>query len=177
MKRLAAVLLVLGLLPACSALEDAAPQADTAPTSTLVAMTATPSPIPPTAVPTDANLLAPGDVGDRAAPTASAQPASASLPDDAIAQELVRLARQQVAQETNLPLQRVRVVSVEAATWTDSALNCPLPEAIILPLQIDGYRIALMAGGRDYIFHTDIDRVIRCDPANEATPEATPPAS
>jgi hypothetical protein len=115
-------------------------------------------------------------------PTAARASAGDSLLDrDPIAAELVRLTREAVARETDLPARRVQLISVEAVVWTDSTLNCPPPDAQPVAMTIDGYRILLRVGERDYLFHTDIDRFIRCDPANvragspqaETTPEAS----
>ncbi|MBK8031944.1 MAG: hypothetical protein IPK17_21180 [Chloroflexi bacterium] len=107
-------------------------------------------------------------------------PGEALIAQDPVAASLVGIAQREIAQELDLPQQRVQLVEVLAVTWTDSALNCPLPEQTATPMEVGGYRILLEAGEREYVFHTDFDRVVRCDPANEAlptaenTPEITP---
>ncbi|MDZ4767806.1 MAG: hypothetical protein SGJ24_01640 [Chloroflexota bacterium] len=148
-------------------------------TSTLILPTVTPTIAPPTVTATVSNLPAPDEVRTQPPPVTADAPADDLIVRDPIAAELVRLAREQVARTNNLPLARIRLVEVRAVTWTDSALNCPLPDAVTLPLTLDGYRIVLRAGERDYLFHADIDRVTLCDPANirpldgDSTPEAT----
>ncbi|MBK9750672.1 MAG: hypothetical protein IPO91_28455 [Chloroflexi bacterium] len=162
----------LVLLAACSS------ENTPVPTASLIPATATdvPTAAPPTTTP--AGLPAPADL----VPTHTATPASgeALIAQDPVAASLVGIAQREIAQELDLPQQRVQLVEVLAVTWTDSALNCPLPEQTATPMEVGGYRILLEAGEREYVFHTDFDRVVRCDPANEAlptaenTPEITP---
>jgi hypothetical protein len=185
---LAASLLAL-LLASC-----APNAADTpVPTLTLIPATATqiPSPVPPTLTPAD--LIAPEDLSRITPTTAAAQATGALHGTDLIAQdpaaaEMVALAQGLVQQELNIPTSRIRLVDVHAVVWTDSALNCPLPESEIVQQDIDGYRIVLAAAEQEYIFHTDVDRIVPCAAANErlldgmlpteepaeATSEATP---
>jgi len=105
---------------------------------------------------------------------------------DPIAAELVVLARRRLADELDLPIQRIRLVDVTSARWEDSSLGCPLPDQNYTTLQIDGYRIVLGAGSEDYIFHSDSERLTPCAaeferlPASmlaESTPEATAEAT
>lgn len=140
------------------------------PTASLVAATATdvPTPVPPTQTP--AGLPAPADI----APTHTATPAAGAdlIVQDPVANALVGIARRQIAAELDIPQARVELVEVEAVTWTNSALNCPLPDQAVEAMEVEGYRILLEAGDREYLFHADVDRVVRCDPANEALPTA-----
>lgn len=152
------------------------------PTLTLIPATATRTPTvaPPTATPS--NLLGPQDV---ARPTeAAATPQSPFelsgaelVAQDPVAAELVGIAQRVVAADLDLPVRRIRLVDVRAVAWTDSALNCPLPESEALPQETDGYRIVLSAGDQEYLFHTDVDRVVPCDPDNEALPEGFLPTA
>lgn len=151
------------------------------PTFTLIPATEAPTftPIPPTATAIPAtpepDLLATLN----AAPTATAQAAGNRQPatTDPIAAELSMIARRVIAQELDLPIQRVRVESIEPYTWTDSSLGCPLPGRNYDSVQSDGYRIVLAVGTDQYIFHTDFDRVQRCEGEFERLPaERTPDA-
>lgn len=145
------------------------------PTLTLIPATATLTltPAPPTQTP--ANLPAPQDV---VFPTATATPpgsvddliGAALIAQDPVAAELVGIAQRMVATDLNLPTRRVFLVDVRSVVWTDSTLNCPQPNSEIVSLQSDGYRILLEVGDQQYLFHTDFDRVIPCDPANEQLP-------
>lgn len=173
--------LILGLVPlvvfivaACGA--DATPFAD--PTQILIPSTATftPSPVPPSNTPLAA-LAAAGEVVSgtlEAATTPSVQQTGDLLAVDPVAAELTALAQRRVAQDLDLPLVRVRVVDVAAYVWTDTSLGCPIPGEAYTTLAVDGYRIVLTVGDNEYIFHTDFDRAIPCDAANEQLPDATP---
>lgn len=89
---------------------------------------------------------------------------------DPVAAELVTLAQRRLSQELNVPTRRVRVLEVAPYTWTDSSLGCPLNGQEYPSVEIDGYRIVLSVGDREYIFHTDFDRLIPCNPDNELLP-------
>ncbi len=154
-----------------------APAATDAPVSTLtlIAATATqiPTAVPPTSTPS--NLINPEDVN---APTATIA-ATESLAEltgadliaaDPVAAELVGIAQRLVQEESDLPTSRIRLLDARVVVWTDSALNCPLPESEVVQQDTDGYRIVLGAGEQEYIFHTDVDRVVPCDAANEQLP-------
>jgi hypothetical protein len=167
------LLVMLGfaiLLPACTSTETLTAE----PTQTLIPATdtAVPSPIPPTA--TSAGLPRPGDLVTPEINTPelvpSVSPDAASTLDDPIANDLVGLAQRRVAQDLNLPVRRIQLVEVKAYHWIDSSLGCPLPGQSYTQVLIDGYRIILEAGDKQYIFHTDFDRALPCDPANEKLP-------
>jgi len=83
----------------------------------------------------------------------------------------VFIAQRLVAEQTGLPTRRVQTISVEAYTWRDSSLGCPLPNQLVTEVETPGYRILLQAGDSEYLFHTDIDRVLACDPTNEILPD------
>jgi len=146
------------------------------PTLTLIPATATDTatPVPPTS--TSANLPAPADV---AQPTDTPTPArsTANLTGDAlvaqdpVAGELVGIAERLIAQQLNLPTRRVRLIDARSVVWTDSTLNCPASDSQVVQQDIDGYRIVVQAGDQNYLFHTDFDRVVPCDFANERLPD------
>jgi hypothetical protein len=98
---------------------------------------------------------------------------------DPIAAELVALAQRRLARDLDLPARRIRLVDVSPVHWTDSSLGCPLPDANYAPGQYDGYRIVLEAGDKEYIYHSDFDRVQPCDASAEVMPDesATPEPS
>lgn len=144
-------------------------------TQTLIVPTVTNTPILVTATVTSTPLPRPGDISDvtptpQAAIDSSESQMNATLESDAIAAELVALAQRRVAQDLNLPTRRVRIIEVTAYVWPDISLGCPEPDATYLTGDIDGYRIVLEVGESQYIFHTDFDRVVPCDPANEKLP-------
>lgn len=148
------------LLAACSGGQAASP----APTLTLIppVLTDTPMPAPPTAV--RPALPGPDEI-------ISATPAEATPEADPVAAELVRLAQRRLGDSLDLPIITIRVIEVRPLQWPDSSLGCPLPGQTYTPVRIDGYRIVLAAGEREYIFHTDFDHVLPCDPRNEQLPQ------
>ena len=81
------------------------------------------------------------------------------------------LAQRRLGEELDLPTRRLRVIAVRPLQWPDSSLGCPLPDQTYTPIQMDGYRIVLGVGNSEYIFHSDFDRVIPCEPDNEQLPE------
>lgn len=97
---------------------------------------------------------------------------------DPLAAELVGLAQQRVALNLDLPVRRVRLVDIQALTWPDTSLGCPLPNQRYTSLDITGYRIVLAVGEQEYIFHTDTERLIPCAARDERLPtpelETTP---
>ena len=146
-----------------------------APTLNLIPATPTNTltPIPPTS--TSANLPRPQDVG-QPTETATVAGSSADLTGDAlvaqdpVAGELVGIAQRLIATQLNLPTRRIRMVDVRSVVWTDSTLNCPAANSQIVQQDIDGYRIVVQAGDQNYLVHTDFDRVVPCEFANEHLP-------
>lgn len=93
------------------------------------------------------------------------------LETDPVALGLVSLAQRRLSAELDLPPRRIQVVDIRAYEWTDSSLGCPLPRQNYTPVSINGYRIVMSTGDVEYIFHTDSDQLIVCDPENESLPE------
>jgi len=105
----------------------------------------------------------------------SPSPASASpddLGEDQVATELAALAQRRIAQEQDVPINQVEIVSIEAYVWQDTSLGCPEPGQTYAPVAVDGYRIVLEVRDTQVIFHTDFDRAIPCDPDLEQLPES-----
>lgn len=149
-----------------------------APTVTLVPPTATATPTPITPTATNANTTAPEVTipAQQTDTTATDAAPSSRIDIDPVAGQLAFVAQRQIADETGLPISRIRVIDVQTITWRDSSLGCPLPDQAYTQVETDGYRLVLQAGETEYIYHTDVDRVFRCDPANEVLPAAEPTA-
>ena len=182
MRNLLLTLLLIASIAACAPAADGMP----APTASLIPPTPslTPSIVPPTLTPVPGTLTAPEDA---TLPTPTAETSAPEtmlefltgeelLAQDAIAAELVGMAQRDVAEALDLPTRRVRVVDVRPVVWTDTSLNCPLRDQVVTEMAIDGYRILLEAGDQEYLFHTDVDRVVPCNPANEQLPPDVFPA-
>ncbi len=139
------------------------------PTQTLILITPTVTPVPLTPTLTLTPLPRAGDLPTATPFTAGAED-DFSPDDDPVAGELVALAQRRVAEELNLPVRRVEVVEVQSVTWLETSLGCPTQDVTYPEQEVDGYRIVLSANDEQYIFHTDFDRVVACDAANENLP-------
>jgi len=142
------------------------------PTQKLIIPTVTGAPIPQTPTLTLTPLPRASDLST-ATPAIDEQSTTTSADatlDDPVAAELVGLAQRRVADTTNLPIRRIEVVEVKSYKWTDVSLGCPSPNETYAQQEVDGYRIVLSANDQQFIFHTDFDRVVSCDPANEKLP-------
>lgn len=72
-------------------------------------------------------------------------------------------ARGDLAARLGIDAGQVRMVGMQPASWTDEALGCAAgAEAAAGP--VEGYRLALEAGGRLYTYHTDLSVVRPCPP-------------
>ena len=166
------LLLTCVIAAACSPAQEGTP----APTVALIPATETrtPTPEPPTVTPEP--LSQPQDLFTTPTVPALAETTPESLIEvDPIAAELVAIAQRVVAQELDLPTRRVRLVEIALYNWTDISLGCPVPGQTYTTIDTRGYRIVVNAGDEEYLFHTDFDRVLPCDPENEQLPvEATP---
>jgi len=144
------------------------------PTQKLVVPTVTDTSVPQTPtitltpLPRASDLSTPTPAIDEQSTTTSAD---ATL-EDPVAAELVGLAQRRVADITSLPVRRVEIIEVKAYKWTDVSLGCPSPNELYAQQEVDGYRIVLSANDQQFIFHTDFDRVVACDPANEKLPDS-----
>lgn len=155
----------LGLLSACTSSASLTAE----PTQTLVVITPTHTSIPVTPTITLTPLPRAGDLAT-ATPFVAGAEQEFQLDDDPVAAELVALAQRRVAESLNLPIRRVQVVEVTSYTWLETSLGCPQPDVTYPQQEVDGYRIVLSAGDQQFLFHTDFDRVVACDPANEKLP-------
>ena len=153
-----AALMLLGVLAGCGGEADpAVPAPD--PTRTLMPPTATPTPrtTPPTPTPTDlphaaALAVSPTEIGALAIPP--------------IAQEFIRLTRDDLLAQPGIDPAEVHLLSVEAFTWDDRALGCAsrADEAEGPAAASQGYRILFQVRNRIYAYHTDDqDTFFRCE--------------
>src|ERR1044071_6448700 len=82
------------------------------------------------------------------------------------------LARQDLANRLHVDVEHIRIASMEARRWTDDDMNCRsgkgepatnLPPAVT-PASAIGYRLALIASGRTFFYHTALRTVRACPP-------------
>jgi hypothetical protein len=92
---------------------------------------------------------------------------------DPVAAELGRLAVERVASDLDLPQTRIDLISVRPMTWDDASLGCPLRGEFYAQLPVQGYQLVLVAGGRQYVFHSNEDRLVLCKGGITPTPTFT----
>jgi hypothetical protein len=96
------------------------------------------------------------------------------------AQDVVRLAKEDLAQRLGLAPDDIRLVSVEAVDWSDTSLGCPQPGMMYAQVITAGYRVVLEAEEQRYEYHTDTVRsVVLCEKGKPsgAVPSKGPDAS
>jgi hypothetical protein len=96
------------------------------------------------------------------------------------AQEVVRLAKEDLAQRLKLAPDDIQLVSVEAVDWSDTSLGCPQPGMMYAQVITPGYRVVLEAEGKQYNYHTDEGQfVVLCEKGKPsgAVPSKGPDAS
>ena len=78
-------------------------------------------------------------------------------------QRMQELAREDLAQRLSLPASAVTLRSSMPASWPDDTLGCA-DGSSGTEGQIAGYRILLQTGAGQYVYHTDLLRVLICPP-------------
>ncbi|MCS6841328.1 MAG: hypothetical protein NZ699_08825 [Roseiflexus sp.] len=124
--------------------------ADIMPTT---AATLAPSPAPQSAAPTAPMLTLPSpppQVTALALPVPEVQPPvnvveRAILPADLLARLVSDLAGRSGSDPSTITL-----ISAEAVIWNDGSLGCPQPGMVYPQVQIEGYRVVLRVGDRNY---------------------------
>jgi hypothetical protein len=73
------------------------------------------------------------------------------------------LARQKLAEELEIAVDQIKVVSADPVYWSDASLGCPQPGMTYQQVITPGYRITLFTGNDLYVYHTDtVQTVVRC---------------
>lgn len=62
-----------------------------------------------------------------------------------------------LAEELQMDVAAVEIVSVEAVTWSDSCLGLGGPAESCAVVETPGYRVTLAVDGEQYVYHTDAD--------------------
>ncbi|MBN2305214.1 MAG: hypothetical protein JXQ72_12085, partial [Anaerolineae bacterium] len=160
-------------LAACgdSSQETIAPES--VPTRTLVPSTPTPTPVPVDLTPTPTDLPAPSALVYDASPVDGAvvPPAAQAWIDRAVADLITG---------HNADPADIRLIGLEAFTWTDAVLGCSTNHdpGLTLPDPIPGYRLLFAIRNRAYIYHTgetaETDTLLLCDNPNWLVLEGSP---
>jgi hypothetical protein len=109
------------------------------------------------------------EVGIRplASPPAASSPGlqvvAAASPSPGTAETPVRLATADAARRTGAAVAEVTVERVEARTWPDRSLGCPVPGVGYAQVITPGFLIVVQARGQRLEYHTDQEQVIQCN--------------
>jgi hypothetical protein len=140
-----------GLLVACAS--AAAPTA--LPTLTLNPPTATATVTPVTPSPTPLGLPGPEDL-------VTPSPESGPVLIPAAAQPLLQRALDDLSARLEVEEDEIQLLRFEQAVWTTLDLGCGETEnPISAPLEIDGFRMVLVAAGERYEYHSDLRSSLR----------------
>lgn len=92
---------------------------------------------------------------------------------DPVAADLADLAAARIAEELDLPQARVELLSARPMVWDDASLGCPVEGEFYALQVVEGYRIVIEAAGRQYVFHSNFDRLVLCEDGITPTPTLT----
>jgi hypothetical protein len=70
------------------------------------------------------------------------------------AQGPVEQAKSDLAGRLGIPVEAVTMVSSEEVTWPDGSIGCPQPGMRYTQVLVNGSRIVLAAGGKQYHYHS-----------------------
>jgi len=101
-------------------------------------------------------------------PQGDSTPMTPAIPSPASGLEnLVQLAKADLAQRLSISTDQISLVEATEAEWSDSSLDCPQPGMSYLQVITPGYRILLEANGTQYEYHSNrATYIVYCDNAN-----------
>jgi hypothetical protein len=167
-----AVLALAACSPAPTAVQPTAPPTIESPATVVVvemptASVSMPYPAPGSAYPAPgqptvapiSGYPAPGQ------PTAGQPtPEPTSEINEATMKAMSELARQKLAEELEIGVDQIQVVSADPTYWSDTSLGCPQPGMTYPQVMTPGYRVTLVVGNDVYTYHTDTKQtVVRCE--------------
>ena len=79
---------------------------------------------------------------------------------DEIKDNLVLLAKADLASRLNISTDNIQIISIETVTWPDTSLGVPDPDMMFAQVLTPGFVIELEANGTRYTYHTDQSRVV-----------------
>jgi hypothetical protein len=100
------------------------------------------------------------------AKTATPEPEATDVALSAEAEQVVCLAKEDLANRLDLAAHAIHLVAVQTVDWPDASLGCPEPGMMYAQVITPGFRVVLEAQRQGmYEYHTDRDdRVILCQP-------------
>ena len=76
-------------------------------------------------------------------------------------------ARKDLASRLGVEEREIMIAGAKPRVFADAGLDCPEPGTEYAPEERDGFVLRLRHGGRDYTYHTDLERTIMCPPVSE----------
>ena len=85
---------------------------------------------------------------------------------------VINAATQLLADELDIPAEKVAVSEITPKSWRNSCLGCAEPEENCLTVITPGFQVELMADGQNYTVHTDSDGSARrlCEKTDSSAP-------
>ena len=79
-------------------------------------------------------------------------------------EETVTVAIADLSDQTGIPADQIKLISIEAVEWSDSSLGCPQAGFMYAQVITPGYLIILEAQGQQYPYHTNLTtNVVLCE--------------
>ena len=75
--------------------------------------------------------------------------------------ETCQKARQQLAEQSGVAVEAVRVIAVEQVEWPDACLGIKAEGMVCAQVLTPGYRIILEVGGVKHEYHTNLRGTVR----------------
>ncbi len=133
---------------------------------------ATPLPIPtPTPQPTATNL--PIEIIEPISPISPVSPITVTettlMSNDSVelipgSEAAVTASINDLSAQMDIPVDQIKVASVEPMEWNDASLGCPQEGFMYAQVITPGYLVTLEANGPEYVYHTDqTNNVILCE--------------
>jgi hypothetical protein len=90
---------------------------------------------------------------------------------DETMQAMLQQIRTDAARRTGAAPDAVKVLSVEAVTWSDGSLGCPEPGMLYTQALVPGHRITVDAGGAPLVYHANArGGFVQCPPERALAP-------
>jgi len=74
----------------------------------------------------------------------------------------VERAKTHLSDELDIPIAEIELVSVKAATWSDTSLGCRQPDRMYAQVLVDGHEVVLEARGQKHELHLGPKNVVIC---------------
>ena len=109
----------------------------------------------PTPSPTQISVSTPTEAQPVLTPTQGEMPQmpSTALPQPAGLENLIKMAKDDLAQRLSVEISQIRVLDARDVVWPNSSLGCPQPGMLYAEVLTPGYLILLNVNGQEYEYH------------------------